>query len=334
MNHGLLTYTRTRNVGDDIQSIAAWQFLPRLDALADRDFLSEFRPSEPTRLIVNGWFSHRPASFDIREAVTPLFISMHINANPRASHARRAFTDVIRQSRPIRDLLCRHGPVGARDQPTYDFLKSVGVPSYLSGCLTLTLNREPGLVRGDDIVLVDVPPVIAERVRSLTERPVVELTHVLGRFTPAPHSFAAAQQVLRSYQRAHVVITTRLHVALPSLALGTPVLLVRDGVEDPRFVPLGGLVHRFASDELLRALSGRFLEDPPGNPSTHLTLRNELVDRVAAFTGKRPVAATEGGEAVPPAVSMRRAWNSAPIRHWSGFGWRWLRRTLAPRAGS
>jgi hypothetical protein len=333
MNYGLLTYTRTRNVGDDIQSIAAWQFLPKLDALADRDFLSEFRPSSPTKLIINGWFSHRPMQFDAHEAVIPLFISMHINANAQVSYARRAFTDVIRQTRRVRDLLRRHGPVGARDKPTHDFLRSVGIPSYLSGCLTLTLNRAPDVTRCDNIVLVDVPSAIAERVRSLTERPILELKHVLDKFERPPQSFAIAEQALLNYQRAHLIITTRLHVALPSLAFGVPVFLIRDE-DDPRFVPLGSLVHRFTSDEFVHALSGRLLDDPPENPSAYLALRNELVARVSEFSGLQPPPLPAVGRPATAAAAVRQVWNSAPAHHWRDFGWRWLRCTLAPRAGS
>ena len=52
----------TNNLGDEIQSIAARQFLPSVDALVDRDDWIAF-PSNtegPFRIILNGRFTHCP----------------------------------------------------------------------------------------------------------------------------------------------------------------------------------------------------------------------------------------------------------------------------------
>lgn len=44
-----------------------------------------------------------------------------------------------------------------------------------------------------------------------------------------------AEQLLAQYANARLVITSRLHAALPCLAFGTPVLFVVENVNDPRF---------------------------------------------------------------------------------------------------
>jgi hypothetical protein len=324
MQYGLLTHTRTRNVGDDIQSIAAWRLLPRIDALADRDFLAEFRPATATKLILNGWLLHRPAEFDLGERVIPLLVSLHINSQASASHDRRAFTDVIRESARIRELLVRHGPVGARDQPTADFLRSLDIPTYLSGCLTLTLERRAGLPRGEEIVVVDAAPAVVERIRALARRPVIDVQHTLGKFDHPPRAFARAEQVLDVYQRAHLVVTSRLHVALPCLAFGTPVVLVRKEFDDPRFMPLGDLVRRFTVEAFLASASSDSLDDPPPNPTTFLPLRRALVERVASFIG--PVEAG-GVKDVSASASVARIWKGAAAGHWLAHSWRSLRKT-------
>jgi polysaccharide pyruvyl transferase WcaK-like protein len=59
-----------------------------------------------------------------------------------------------------------------------------------------------------------------------------------------------AQEMLDAYAQAKMVVTTRLHCALPCLAFGTPVLFVTDNPKDPRFE---GML------ELMRHCSGREL---------------------------------------------------------------------------
>ena len=58
--YGLIVCS-TENLGDDIQSLAAKQFLPRIDVYVDRDYINNINCSnEETKLIMNGWFTHRP----------------------------------------------------------------------------------------------------------------------------------------------------------------------------------------------------------------------------------------------------------------------------------
>jgi len=59
VKYGLLTY-RTENIGDEIQSIAARQFLPRVDIYVERDSLNNVVSDEKIKLIMNGWFTHKP----------------------------------------------------------------------------------------------------------------------------------------------------------------------------------------------------------------------------------------------------------------------------------
>lgn len=62
VKYGLLTY-RTENIGDEIQSIAARQFLPRVDVYVERDSLNNVVSDEKIKLIMNGWFTHKPENW-------------------------------------------------------------------------------------------------------------------------------------------------------------------------------------------------------------------------------------------------------------------------------
>ena len=60
--YGILSYN-SFNIGDEIQSIAASRFLPRIDYRINREQLSLFRtesPEERVDLIMNAWYMWRP----------------------------------------------------------------------------------------------------------------------------------------------------------------------------------------------------------------------------------------------------------------------------------
>ena len=60
MEYGVIVYKDTLNIGDDIQSYAAAQLLPRVDYYIEREHLDVFRPKEqePVNVIMNGWFMY------------------------------------------------------------------------------------------------------------------------------------------------------------------------------------------------------------------------------------------------------------------------------------
>ena len=101
-----------------------------------------------------------------------------------------------------------------------------------------------------------------------------------------------AKLVLRAYHDAHLVVSPRLHVIMPSLAMETPVLrllstkkdIVADksryaGYED-FFNPI-----QIDKDDYIEELRKFDFENPPQNPTNHLAMRNDLIKRCSEFTG-------------------------------------------------
>src|SRR5258708_3271662 len=115
MQYALLRYTTT-NLGDEIQSIAARQFLPSVDILVERD-----RPnllpeggSGAYKIVFNGWHTHGPENWPPSPDLDPLLISIHItNDVHSASTSRLRPADVLLDGANL-DYLRAHGPVGAR----------------------------------------------------------------------------------------------------------------------------------------------------------------------------------------------------------------------------
>jgi len=279
---GLLSYT-TNNLGDFMQSVAARRFLPRIDRYIDRENLDEARSPDgrPIKLIMNGWYCHRPDKWPPASCIAPLLISVHITNNPEPGSGMRAREQFARMPQVL-DYLRQHAPVGARDQSTLEWLQAHDVEAYYSGCLTLTLER-PAVSRQPFIVLNDVSDAVARRVEAATARPIRRPLHDDAVTVGIEARVRRAERLIETYAEACCVLTTRLHGALPCLAMGTPVLLVDESWDQSRFTGIEELVHRCSTDRFVAGEVAYDLDNPPPNPIKHWALRQDLEKRVAAF---------------------------------------------------
>jgi hypothetical protein len=113
--YGLFCYRNTMNLGDEIQSLAAQQFLPQVDQLLDREMMNSYR-GPALRMILNGWYMHQPWNWPPSGRIDPLLISMHISQEIAGQNSRAEAPDVaMLRGRGLSYLRAR-GPVGARDR--------------------------------------------------------------------------------------------------------------------------------------------------------------------------------------------------------------------------
>ncbi|WP_031428726.1 polysaccharide pyruvyl transferase family protein [Flavimarina sp. Hel_I_48] len=252
MKYGLLTYTgqHTYNVGDYVQSLAARQYLPKVDLLMNREKLGEYK-GDPIKLIANGWWTHNIHHWVPSEAIDPLFVSFHMN---------NTAAPFMLSEKGIA-YLKKHAPIGCRDKFTAQILNEKGIEAYFTGCLTLTLDnyKVDDSLRGDDIYIVDpfynypnssdITANLKNAARGVVSGDIFNLgkinktlkkiidpellksanyvTQVLpeGKQTDE-EKFAYAEDCLKKYAKAKLVITSRIHAALPCLAMGTPVIFM------------------------------------------------------------------------------------------------------------
>lgn len=282
MRFGLLSYG-TANLGDEIQSIAAARFLPRIDTFLDRDRL-DLDPGgdAPVHLILNGWFLRPPICWPPHPRIKPLLISMHLDMERLSKRFwwRPAGAHLLK--RAGRDWFCAHGPVGARDTATCDLLNQHGVQSYPSGCLTLTLPPSQA-AREDVVVACDLAEPVLAALHARAASHVVAVSHYTQPYPDPEGRMAKARALLDLYGRAKAVITSRLHCALPCLALGTPVLLITDGEQKDRMQPGLDLARTSTSAAFLAGRDEFDVDNPPANPQAWQALAPELVRRCEAF---------------------------------------------------
>lgn len=320
MKYGLLTYNenkRSFNVGDNIQSLAAKQFLPQVDTYLNREKLGDYN-GEPIKIIMNGWFTHNIHNWVPSEAIQPLFVSFHMNNT--AAPAMLSEKGIA--------YLKKHQPIGCRDQFTADTLNAKGIEAYFTGCLTLTLDSYKVLdtERGDAVYIVDplygyttyrkVTYDYKRFLRSVQNGSIFQIgqrkKHLdnlidkdlqkeaiyinqepqAGKYTDE-EKFAMAEDLLHKYARAKLVITSRIHCALPCLAMGTPVIFVNgfdSFVDSCRFEGILELFNRVDVDSKTGKFTANFPLEGKINKDTlvrnlekHHTLAEPLKDICKAF---------------------------------------------------
>lgn len=308
MKYGCLTFKNTDNLGDDIQSYAQTRFLPQIDCYVEREQLDTFAyeedPDETVSVIMNAWFLHAKFNWPPSDAINPLFVSSHFSRYDRFGIGY-AFLDGIGG-----EYLRRHSPIGVRDEATKEALEEREIPAYMTGCLTLTLQLDSSQER-QGIVFCDVSDDIVQQVTSFAgaDTPISCVSHSVN---PREHSklsyeerFAMVRERLGVYKSAKMVVTTRLHCALPCLALGTPVLLLvgDDGLD--RIGTFVALTHHCAEGEAVETIKG-WIGNPPENPDDYLSLRSSLEESCRKFIADAEAGKTAERLSIP--LRQRYAW--------------------------
>ncbi len=278
-SYGVLVYNSV-NIGDEIQSIAAMRFLPKIDEYVYRELISHFYPEtgRKTKCILNAWWMWNCKHFPPSKFIEPLLIAMYVRPN-----IRKEFL-----TKKVKEYLTKFGPVGCRDVATYKWLESENIPSYFSGCLTLTLKRNENIMRDNYILCVDTSEELIQSIKKRTNRPVIAISRMISPYYSALQRLEYAKLQLLLYSKAHLVVSSRLHVILPSLALETPVLRIisneKEMGEISRYSGYENFFNSYTNEQIINGDVYDF-ENPLKNPSVYLPMRERLIDTCEKFTG-------------------------------------------------
>lgn len=257
----VLDYPDSDNLGDFIQSIATARLLQNKPLYLDRDEL-HLGTTKPTKLILNGWFMEKPEHWPPGPGIEPLFVSFHMN--PTAQQQMLSPEGIA--------YLKKYAPIGCRDKYTLNLMQKHQIPAYFSACLTLSLSKS-GLARPADAPKTDYLLLcsalerlnprhnpsskgllgLANQLKNiqrsfLFRRATKRLDNFLAKSSLAlvrrsqlaspktykrDERFALAEDQLCWIAHASLVVTSRIHTALPAAAMGVPVLFLSDGLEHP-----------------------------------------------------------------------------------------------------
>jgi hypothetical protein len=232
-------WASTINIGDDIQTIAAINFLKKKGiteySYVDREKLSDY-DDEPITLIMNGWFIHNINKFPPSNKITPVFISVHVDNE-----------SLIKKNI---DYFKKYQPIGCRDESTINLFNKYGIDAYFTGCLTLLFDDVKEKTGGKYLVDVNtkcnyVPNIKIDK-SKYNDFEIIE--HDINSCENLENRMKFANKLLIKYKHAELVITTRLHCILPCRAFNTNAIFIhKNYMNDPRFT---GLKHIINGDSI------------------------------------------------------------------------------------
>lgn len=294
MKFGVIIHTTTMNIGDDIQTYAAAKLLPRVDYFVNRETISEFESenNEPVAVVMNAWWMWKKWNWPPADCIIPKMTSMHINRY-----------GIKKKSSPItnewmtgcgKEYFQKYGPVGCRDKKSMKIFKKNGIDCYFSGCLTLTLPKQKTTDDvGTYICLVDINEKLEAKLREYLKDTKLEIRKFSHKCdyrksnATIERRFEVVEELLTQYQNAKFVVTRRLHVTLPCIALGTPVLSVVDFdkkiANGDRWEPYMNIARCVDYKDFM---SGNFEYDfinPPANKETYISIRDSLTKEIKDF---------------------------------------------------
>jgi hypothetical protein len=238
---------RPMNMGDPIQSLAAINLfremgIPEEDIIPVDRYDTAIYDGDEVILSVNcaDNFEYRcypTAYFPFSPKIKPLMVSFHLDRK-------------VREDELI--FFKKYGPVGCRDEYTLNFMRELGVEAYLFGCLTITFSRRKETEHQNKVFLVDCPSALVEYIPKDLHIGAITLSNILkvksksndNRITKEEaesYHKKAYEQLWRLRDEAKLVVTSKLHVATPCLAMGIPVILAKENNFDIRF----GFIDKF-----------------------------------------------------------------------------------------
>ena len=269
------------NVGDEMQSLASVSWLPFVDVQVERDNLTAPTlgrfPEKSVKTFMNGWYGSSNMPWPPSKSIDPIFLAVHIEPSVYSIFDTGSSRKYMGNGASL---------IGARDIATRDFLTEKGISSFFSGCMTLTTypiaDKRPE-TSGCEYVIVDISEEAYKMLPdTVKQNKTCRISHRLegdaSTVFNGKRRFIEAFKMLERYSSAKVVITSRLHSALPASSIGATVIMVESenlpgggkGKNNGRFSGLDKIFFKVEEGSMQAQLQNFTWEAPPPNPGQHL----------------------------------------------------------------
>lgn len=228
------------NIGDYLQFIAAEYLLKKMEIPTDeivRLGFDDIDKYDGEDVIFPFCYSVidfvKSGKISISKKIHPVFFAVTLTTIDKFMDVDVFLTDKFNA-----DYFIEHGPIGCRDEITYHYFKSHNIPAYINGCMTAILPKSSK--NGDKVLFVDAPMSLLPFIPSDMLKEKCEFSTQQYYFSSeeiADHKkiFDFVYKKYDEYiKKAKLVITSRLHIALPMCAFGIPVILAKEHI-DGRF---------------------------------------------------------------------------------------------------
>jgi hypothetical protein len=272
METGILGFIGSKNIGDYIQTKAVLDLVGFNNIkILDRENLDKY-DDNVIQTIINGWFMESPENWPPSEKIKPLFISFHLNPSIEKELLKQESIKYFKS----------HEPIGCRDIYTRDILLEKGVNAYYSSCITTTIDRNNYLkskTQAEGIIVIGafdrLKPTLdykssVKLLISIFKYPFKKIGYSLklskfnrhlnnqnykikryNQLTKRPikshnEGLNLASEMLEKIAESEVMITSRIHAALPALAMGLKVIFIDQGLDHVNHKHrLSGLINYF-----------------------------------------------------------------------------------------
>lgn len=176
---------------------------------------------------------------DDKIAISPKIIPVFLAVTLGAGHNNKFFNQFNIE------YLKKHEPIGCRDEITLLALRKYNISAYLNGCLTAILPLGDSDKR-DTVYFIDVPLSLKKYIPTSLYDKCKYVTH--QKYYDTDYSIdSIIDEIKTRYEeyneKAKLVVTSRLHAASPCMAMGIPVIFVKDIVDErfswlDKYIPL------------------------------------------------------------------------------------------------
>ena len=272
METAVLGFIGSKNIGDYIQTKAVIDIVDsKKTRILDRENLDKYN-DDRIKTIINGWFMERPNNWPPSNKIIPLFISFHINPSAQSRLLKKDSLEYFK----------KHQPIGCRDYYTRDILLENGINAYYSSCVTTSFDRNKYLKKNTKpkgIIVIGAfdrlnPLINTKTLRQLfistlkyplkkivynlksskfnkhlnNQKTIIQRHSQIIKSPIVSHDkgLKLAEEMLTKIAHSEILITSRIHAALPALAMGLKVVFIDEGLEhDNHKQRLSGLRNYF-----------------------------------------------------------------------------------------
>ena len=252
-----------QNIGDYIQSLAAKQFIKNRDVIyVNRDHLNNYE-GKKIKLVMNGWFSHIPENFPPNSNIIPLFVAFHLNSTIKDKFLTNQVIEYLKKFEPIG---CRDKYTVSVLKEKGITAYFSGCLTLTLGKEYKTLEKNDNVYIVDPFIGLDfsflsiirimktlllknkfVHRLQKEMFNKVTLKTAIKSSLFINQYSKVwghdfltkanyihhmftcnsyDEYFLKADELIKKYAAAKLVITSRIHVALPCTGLETPVIFV------------------------------------------------------------------------------------------------------------
>lgn len=318
------------NIGDYIQSLAAKQFLLEKPILINREKLNEYC-GDDVKLIMNGWFLDNLNNWPPVDKINPLFVSFHLNSTAYEILENEKTVSYFKKHEPIgcRDIATRDKFIEKGIDAYFSGCLTLTLgETYISKIKTkeifivdpyfeisFKLNM---LIRSIYFLIFSARSLkrinlkqgrknsfknlfrtanfYSQYIKILDKNQIIDAeytSHYLpdSDYMTEDARFEYAKELISKYSKAKLVLTSRIHCALPCLGLETPVIYIKDINDDEiSTCRLDGLLQLlnvikyskgdFSSDDI-NIIDCKI--DSPANKVLYKTFKNNLINSCKNF---------------------------------------------------